>query len=1071
MATLYFNGAVDSDWNEIGNWWTSAAFATQASALPTSSDNVVLSATCDTNNGSTPTVVNLTYTSGYLGTGVIITGTATFNDGAYNDIGLTGNPTYNGGSFNNASVTGNPTYNTGSYNGAGVTGNPTFNDSSYSDFAVTGDATFNDTSINYNTVSNNATFNGDDGSANAGSGSRNEGTVTNNATFNESSYNNTGGTVGNLATFNSRTYNSGTVYSAIFNNTSYNSYAGSGVVTTDATFNNSSYNGGTVSGNAIWSAAAFTNFVLGTVSGTITFSNASSVVFTTDMGNAWTYDSSLWNFTTVGPTWIFNDTNTYNSGTLNGDATFNDVSNNTGTVSGNATFDDNAYNNGGTITGNATFYLASSNQTGTVSGSATFNDTSHNDATVSTNATFNSGTYNTYTGVVSVDATFNGTAFNDGTVTNDAIFNNGASQGGTVSGNATFNGAGSANRNTVSGNAIFNNSSFNDYNGGYGIVAGNATFNDTAYNAGTVSGNATWSAAAFTNFSLGTVSSTITFSAATAVVFTTNGGNGWGYDSSLWTFTTPNPTWIFNGVSTYNSGTLQGDATFNGSSSNQGVVAGTTTFNDNSGCTAAASFDGNITVNYPVPVPLNSNGNFGTITSLGIGVGITYAGYSTPYLSWNPATAPINTWTHIAFVRIGGICRLYADGVTVLNFSNNVDLGASHTVTIGTGAHNLGENFPGYIDEVRISSSGIYNGDFSPPTSPLTDDSSLLLLHFDGNMTDSSSHSLTVGGTATTTASESKFGGSSINTSSSYAEIGNNALFGFGTGDFTIEMWIYPTSVSSVGGLINIGTYDNGILIRHGSANDTLYMSGSRTLYYNNGYGQNNEWNDQNNWFFDTNYSYLPSFIPTSADNVIANNNIFANGAGQPTVKNFSSTGCIELGINLTVTEMATFTCYNPNAAITVGTTLTGNATFNGFASPAGTVTGSGIFNDGTHNDGTVGYGVFNDTSSNGLNGGLGGNSIGYVTNNAIFNDSSTNGGGQNGSKGIVSGNAIFNDSSVNNCYYDLNDVGATPETGDGFVHGSATFRGQSKNQKGVGGSVILAYDKGINGSNILGIF
>ena len=831
MATLYFNGAVDSDWNEIGNWWTSAAFATQASALPTSSDNVVLSATCDTNNGSTPTVVNLTYTSGYLGTGVIITGTATFNDGAYNDIGLTGNPTYNGGSFNNASVTGNPTYNTGSYNGAGVTGNPTFNDSSYSDFAVTGDATFNDTSINYNTVSNNATFNGDDGSANAGSGSRNEGTVTNNATFNESSYNNTGGTVGNLATFNSRTYNSGTVYSAIFNNTSYNSYAGSGVVTTDATFNNSSYNGGTVSGNAIWSAAAFTNF------------------------------------------------------------------------------------------------------------------------------------------------------------------------------------------------------------------------------------------------SLGTVSSTITFSAATAVVFTTNGGNGWGYDSSLWTFTTPNPTWIFNGVSTYNSGTLQGDATFNGSSSNQGVVAGTTTFNDNSGCTAAASFDGNITVNYPVPVPLNSNGNFGTITSLGIGVGITYAGYSTPYLSWNPATAPINTWTHIAFVRIGGICRLYADGVTVLNFSNNVDLGASHTVTIGTGAHNLGENFPGHIDEVRISSSGIYNGDFSPPTSPLTDDSSLLLLHFDGNMTDSSSHSLTVGGTATTTASESKFGGSSINTSSSYAEIGNNALFGFGTGDFTIEMWIYPTSVSSVGGLINIGTYDNGILIRHGSANDTLYMSGSRTLYYNNGYGQNNEWNDQNNWFFDTNYSYLPSFIPTSADNVIANNNIFANGAGQPTVKNFSSTGCIELGINLTVTEMATFTCYNPNAAITVGTTLTGNATFNGFASPAGTVTGSGIFNDGTHNDGTVGYGVFNDTSSNGLNGGLGGNSIGYVTNNAIFNDSSTNGGGQNGSKGIVSGNAIFNDSSVNNCYYYLNDVGATPETGDGFVHGSATFRGQSKNQKGVGGSVILAYDKGINGSNILGIF
>ena len=336
-------------------------------------------------------------------------------------------------------------------------------------------------------------------------------------------------------------------------------------------------------------------------------------------------------------------------------------------------------------------------------------------------------------------------------------------------------------------------------------------------------------------------------------------------------------------------------------------------------------------------------------------------------------------------------------------------------------------------------------------------------------MTDSSSHSLTVGGTATTTASESKFGGSSINTSSSYAQIGNNALFGFGTGDFTIEMWIYPTSVSSVGGLINIGTYDNGILIRHGSAIDTLYMSGSRTLYYNNGYGQNNEWNDQKNWFFDTNYSYLPSFIPTSANNVITNNSISTNGAGEPTVKNFSALTCETLGINLTVTGMATFTCSSPNVPIPSGTTLTGNATFNSWASLEGTVTGSGIFNNfGTNNNGTVGYGIFNSSSSNGRNGGGYGASNGYVTNNAVFNDSSTNGGGQGGSKGIVSGNAIFNDSSVNNCYFDIN--GSPPETGDGFVVGSATFKGQSTNKKGVG-SVILAYDKGINGSNILGIF
>ena len=64
MATLYFNGAVDSDWAEIENWWTSDDFTTQASALPSSSDSVVLSSSCDTNSGSEPTVVNLTINDG-----------------------------------------------------------------------------------------------------------------------------------------------------------------------------------------------------------------------------------------------------------------------------------------------------------------------------------------------------------------------------------------------------------------------------------------------------------------------------------------------------------------------------------------------------------------------------------------------------------------------------------------------------------------------------------------------------------------------------------------------------------------------------------------------------------------------------------------------------------------------------------------------------------------------------------------------------------------------------------------------------------------------------------------------
>jgi hypothetical protein len=84
MATFYFNGAVDSDWATLGNWWTSDAFTTQAAALPASGDSVVVTGNIDTNSGSEPTVVNLTctspeYASGRISIAVTVTGNATFN--------------------------------------------------------------------------------------------------------------------------------------------------------------------------------------------------------------------------------------------------------------------------------------------------------------------------------------------------------------------------------------------------------------------------------------------------------------------------------------------------------------------------------------------------------------------------------------------------------------------------------------------------------------------------------------------------------------------------------------------------------------------------------------------------------------------------------------------------------------------------------------------------------------------------------------------------------------------------------------------------------------------------------
>ena len=199
MATLYFNAAVDSDWQTLGNWWTTGAFSTQASALPSSSDSVVLSATCDTNSGSEPTVVNLTYNSGNLSIPITVTGDATFNNSSYNNATLTGNATFNNSSSNRSAMYGNATFNNSSYAWSAINGDATFNGTSYNELTtVTGNATYNGSSYNDGTVSGNATFN--DTSYNGVS--YNNGIVNGNATFNDFSSNNVSLAGAGTVTFN-----------------------------------------------------------------------------------------------------------------------------------------------------------------------------------------------------------------------------------------------------------------------------------------------------------------------------------------------------------------------------------------------------------------------------------------------------------------------------------------------------------------------------------------------------------------------------------------------------------------------------------------------------------------------------------------------------------------------------------------------------------------------------------------------------------------------------------------------------------------------------------------------------
>lgn len=146
MATLYFNGAIDNDWYNLGNWWTNATCTQQATSWPVSEDNVIALATIATNSGPEPTVANFTLTGGdtsenllYLNINISVSGQATFS---------------NFSMLTNGSINGNATFNNFSacYNAA-IYGNTVFNDYATIEFAVVyGSAVFNNYSFRYDSV-------------------------------------------------------------------------------------------------------------------------------------------------------------------------------------------------------------------------------------------------------------------------------------------------------------------------------------------------------------------------------------------------------------------------------------------------------------------------------------------------------------------------------------------------------------------------------------------------------------------------------------------------------------------------------------------------------------------------------------------------------------------------------------------------------------------------------------------------------------------------------------------------------------------------------------------------------
>jgi hypothetical protein len=202
--------------------------------------------------------------------------------------------------------------------------------------------------------------------------------------------------------------------------------------------------------------------------------------------------------------------------------------------------------------------------------------------------------------------------------------------------------------------------------------------------------------------------------------------------------------------------------------------------------------------------------NFGIYLETNRNITFWVAGNATTYSSTNtPIT--ISAWNHIAFVRSGSTNTVYVNGVSVLTNAATPSWSGTPVITVGRlFGDNVGVNFYGYISNVRIiKGTAVYTSSFIPPTQALTSlttTPATLLLNFNnGGIVDQhSTNVLETVGNAQLSTSVKKYNNSSMyfDGTGDYLTFAPTQATAFGTGDFTIEFWVYPiTKVGSYPGL------------------------------------------------------------------------------------------------------------------------------------------------------------------------------------------------------------------------------------------------------------------------------
>jgi len=170
------------------------------------------------------------------------------------------------------------------------------------------------------------------------------------------------------------------------------------------------------------------------------------------------------------------------------------------------------------------------------------------------------------------------------------------------------------------------------------------------------------------------------------------------------------------------------------------------------------------------------------------------------------STVPLNSWVHIALVRYSGTTKIYINGTADSNTYSDTNTYIALDWNIGKRSPiQTGSYMEGLFSDYRfVNGTAVYTSNFAPPTEPLTAITNTKLLL--GNLPyfkdqSASNHTITVGGNTSLKPkslfdnapySEASHGASAyFDGTGDYISVANHADFNFGSGNFTIESYVY----------------------------------------------------------------------------------------------------------------------------------------------------------------------------------------------------------------------------------------------------------------------------------------